>query len=420
MKFHFNVLGLILALSLVSFSCATATQNAAPYIYTGDKGIYPAIHYAVVNGSPSYWNSSSASLSNPNTVIINNVQVQDGFGISDFTLRISLENNVVTYRFSNFRARSFTDTNWTRTSRFTQSNRESIFTNYFNTEIPKVMENESLYASAKEAADKSLGVSPRAVVASSGAQSVGAMSFSFALQNPHNYLLYPAVSAALTDLQSNIGSKTAYLREIDCLGNQFSIQNCVARRSANDFISYHINISYQNNQLKIDFANIGAIGSNIMQYSDAEIMALPALNTQRIADQFKTQIERSLASAAAYNTAKQAFLANNDFLNRAFIPVTNAMVNEFTQTLFKGGEIGLNMTILDVTKNDNAEFRSYSTRISAGLYTTVRTSGAFALIDLYTNDSSLARLRQSQQIVISGNVVRVDRTAMNYRFIMTK
>ena len=264
------------------------------------------------------------------------------------------------------------------------------------------------------------GSTPGSSTSSPSAQRGEELNFSFNLQNPQNYLIYPAVGAAYNNLLDTLGSKTARLRDIDCLGNQFSIRNCVAERRAFDLISYQINISYQNNQLIIEFTNIDAIGSNIMQYSSTEVESLPAFNTQRIAEQLKNQIEQTLANTTAYNTAKQAFLANNDFLSRAFVPVTNAMLDEFANALFMNGEIGLNVSILNVNRNENAEFSNYSTMISAGLYPSVTTSGAFAVVNLYTNDSSLAQLRQSQRTMLSGQVIRLERTAINYRFIMTK
>ncbi|MDR0313652.1 MAG: hypothetical protein LBI14_08635 [Treponema sp.] len=400
MKNFLRLLGLSLTIFLV-FSCMTI-QDVPPYTYTGDKAIYPAVHYAIVNGNSAYWRNSQISVPDPNTVVIEHVLVSDGIRLADFTLRISLVNNVVTYQFSNIRQKPPTgpDSDWVRVDRFSQSDRELIFTSYFNTEIPKVMENDALYARAKEAADRSLG----------GSVGGGALSYSLPLQNPLNYLLYPAVGAAFASLKGSLGEKTATIRDIYCLDNEFTIQGCVAERGRADLITYQIKITAQGNQLGISFVNIEPIGSYLMQYTAAEIEALPRFDTQRIADQLKTQIERNLASAAIYNEAKKAFLANNEFLYRAFAPVTRAMMSEFAAALFDG-EIALSVAILDVRQNDNAEFGNYATAIMAGLYTESSVSRLFANITLYTNDASLARLRQSDRTTLSGQLVRLEYNA---------
>jgi hypothetical protein len=147
-----------------------------------------------------------------------------------------------------------------------------------------------------------------------------------------------------------------------------------------------------------------------MQYTATEIEALPSFDTQRIADQLKTQIERNLTSAAVYNEAKKAFLANNEFLFRAFAQVTRAMMSEFAAALFDG-EIALSVAILDVRQNENADFGNYATAVMAGLYTESSVSRLFANITLYTNDASLARLRQSERTTLSGQLVRLEYNA---------
>jgi hypothetical protein len=411
------VLAFLIAVS--SGTVKTAAQTP-PYTYNGDKPIYPAVHHAVINGNKSYWGESAFTVPSPNTVVINNVRVSDGLRLADFTLRISLVNNVVTYQFSNIRQGSpiGSRTTWTSVNRFSQSNRETIFTDYFNTEIPKVMENEALYASAKEAADRSLGsASGIAVNSGSSATNTGSQNYSLSIQNPQNYLLYPAVGAAFTSLNESLGGK-ARLRDIDCLGNEFTIVNCAAaiRSSA---ISYQIKIAYRDNQLLFEFSNIV---SAIMQFSDAEIETLPRFATQRTADQIKAQIERVLANAAAYADAKKAFLANNAFLNRAFVPVTTMLRDEFASTLFKDGEIGLNARISDVRQNKNAEFSNYTIEISASLYDdTASDRRRVFTVSLYTNDSSLSRLRDGEHVILSGQFVRMDyRDVFAPRFIMTK
>ena len=171
----------------------------------------------------------------------------------------------------------------------------------------------------------------------------------------------------------------------------------------------------------VEFTNIAAIGSLIMQYSDAEVEALPRFDTQKIADQLKAQIERALASAAVYSEAKKAFLVNNAFLSRAFAPVTSAMMNEFVAALFKDGEISLSVSILSVKQNDNAEFKNYATAVSAGLYADTSGSGAFATFTLYTNEAGHARLRQYDKVTLSGQFVRMESSvASTHRFTMTK
>jgi len=311
------------------------------------------------------------------------------------------------------------NSDWERGDTFTQSGREQIFTDYFDTEIPKVMENEALYAKAKEAADKSLGGSQKSGKASTAPSSTE-LNFSLALQNPQNYLLYPAVGAAFSSLKGSLGAKTANLRDIDCLDNKFTIQDCVAQRKAFDIITYQIKISYHEDQLIVEFTNIES-GFNAIVYSDAEVESFPRFDTKKTADQLKADIERVLASADAYKTAKKAFFENNNFLNRSFVSVTSVMRDEFAATLFKDGEISLSASILDVKKNEDAEFKNFATAISAGLYTEPSTSGAFAFIMLYTNDAGLAKLKQSEKITLSGRFVRIEYNMMgNKRFIMTK
>jgi hypothetical protein len=418
MKQFLSLTSFVLA-TIVMVSCGTI-QNAPPYTYTGDKAIYPAVYHAIANGNQSSWVNSKAAVPDPNTVVINNVQISDGLRMADFTLRISLVNNVVTYQFSNIRQRPISETIWTPVERFFYFFRELIFTSYFNTEIPKVMENEDLYAQAKEAADKSLGGAPGSGNSPGGTSGNVALSFTLPLQNPQNYLLYPAVGAAFNSIKGSLGAKTANIWDVFCLDNEFTIQGCVAERRLFDIISYHIKISVKDNQLNIEFINIGPIGTAIMQYSDAEVESLPKFDTQKIADQLKAQIERNLASAGVYNEAKKAFLANNAFLSRALVPITRVMMDEFVSKVLKGGEIGLSVSISDVKKNENSEFKNYTTVITASLFTDPPVSRIFAGLTLYTSDASLARLRQNETITLSGQLVRMEYSAGGSRFIMTK
>ena len=423
---HFAKSLIIVATVLLVVSCGTikTLEDVPPYVHTSDKPIYPAVCHAIVSGHNSYWGNGVVAVPDPNTVVVEHVRVSDGIKLSDFTLRISLVNNVVTYQFSNIRQRLPTGSNsdWTRVERFTQADRELIFTSWFNTEIPKVMGDEALYARAKEAADRRLGGAP-----GGSAPGGGALSYSLPLQNPQNYLLYPAVGAAFTNLKGSLlGANTASLGGIDALGNQFTIENCVAERSERrmrDLITYQIKIAYRDNQLTIEFTDIEPIGATIMLYSNAELDAIPLFDTQKTADQLKTQIERALASAAAYGEAKKAFLANNAFLSRAFRPITGMLREEFATALFKDGDIGLSARISDVRQNTNAEFRNYTTEIRATLYrdeTTPSLSSSFASVYLYTSDTSLARLRQGENILLSGRFVRIDYSSTTPLFIMTK
>jgi len=409
--------GFFMVLFAVSF---VTVANAAPS-YTGEKPIYPAVYQAVIKGKKAHWSESKATVLDPNIIVIDHVRVSDGLKLADFTLRISLENNVVTYQFSNIMEKLplGKTSDWTRTDKFSQSGREQIFIDYFDTEIPKVMENEALYAKAKEAADKSLGGSPKSGMAGAASGS-GELNFSLALQNPQNYLLYPAVGAAFTSLKEILGAKTANLRDIDCLDNKFTIRGCVAERKKFDMITYHIKIAYKDNQLTVEFTNIEDIGSNIMQYSEKEVESMPKFDTQKIANQLKAQIEQSLANANVYNAAKKAFLENNAFLSQALAPITKVLMDEFTTALFKGGEISLSMSISDVKKNDNAEFKNYATAISASLWTDPPLPRSFAWIMLYTNDASLTRLKQSEKVTLSGQFVRMEDNLGNKRIIMTK
>jgi len=417
MKRFFLLSGFFMGFFAVFFVTAA---NAAPS-YTGEKPIYPAVYQAIIKGKKANWSESKATVPDPNIIIIDHVRVSDGLKLADFTLRISLDNNVVTYQFSNIMEKLPIGkaSDWARVDKFLQSDREQIFTDYFNTEIPKVMENEALYTKAKEAADKSLGGPPGSGTANA-APGNAELNFSLVLHNPQNYLLYPAVGAAFTSLKGVLGAKTANLGDIDCLDNKFIIWDCVAQKKAFDMITYQIKLVCKDNQLAVEFINIEPIGSNIMQYSDKELESMPKFDTQKIANQLKAQIEQSLANANVYNSAKKAFLENNAFLSRSLAPITKVLMDEFTTTLFKGEDIGLNVSILDVKKNENAEFKNYATAISAGLYTEPSTSGAFALVMLYTNDTGLTRLKQSEKTTLSGQFIRMEDNLGKKRFIMTK
>lgn len=410
---------------MVLFTVSSVPAANAAITVKGDKPIYPAVYQAILNGQKTVWSESKiANITDPNIVVINNVRTNDRLNIADFTLQISVENNVVKYRFYDIKEKTLLSTTWTNRNEFAAKNTvEKSFTDFFDAEISKVMANENLYAQAKQTADRQ-NWAPRVVSAPAATPTTAdqELNFSLPLQNPQNYLLYPAVGAAFTNIKGSLGVKTAYLRDIDCLDNKFTIQRCVARRPR-DLIAYQIKLAYKDNQLTVEFTNIEPNGSSLMQYmmSDNDLESLPSFDTQKITDQLKTQIEQSLANANVYNSAKKAFLENNAFLRQAFIPITQVLMDEFTATLFKDGDISLSVSILDVKKNEKAEFKNYSIEISAGLYTEPSTSGAFAYITLYTNDAGLARLKQYENTTLSGKFVRMEYSnIVTPNFIMTK
>jgi len=233
--------------------------------------------------------------------------------------------------------------------------------------------------------------------------------------------LYPAVGAAFNNLKgSYLWAKVANLRDIDCLDDKFIISNCVAARTTFDLISYQIKFSYKDNQLTVEFTDIESLGFAVSQFSDRELESLPRFDPQRIAEQLKTQIEQSLANANVYNSAKKAFIENNTFLYRALSPITEVLMDEFIATLFKGGEISLSASISDVKKNTNAEFKNYTIEISATLWTDPPSRRSFAHIKLYTNDSNLARLKQYEDVKLSGQLVRFANSINSLDLIMTK
>jgi hypothetical protein len=161
------------------------------------------------------------------------------------------------------------------------------------------------------------------------------------------------------------------------------------------------------------------MAGGIVLFTDAETSRMPRLDTQKMSSQIKDEIEQYLANSTIYNEAKKAFLANNAFLNRALTSVTNVMMNEFTNTVLKPGEIGLNVSIVSVDQNKKTEFSNYSTEIYAGLRDDP--SRSFGYVYMYTNDSSLARLRSSDKLILNGQLVRFERNALSQPvLIMTK
>jgi hypothetical protein len=404
-----TLLSSLVFMVLLSVSFVTVV-NADPYTYTGDKPIYPAVYQALLNDakSKSMWGASKTTVSDPNTVVIENVRVNDLLNLADFTLRISLENNVLTYQFSDIKeSPPGKNYNWSSMDKFIQPGREQIFINYFNKEIPKVMENEALYAKAKAAADKSLG-------GPSGGDAL-------VLQNPQKYLIYPAVGAAFNNIKESLGAKTANLYDIGCLDDEFVIRNCFGVRSSLDYIEYQIKISYKEGQFTINFIDVKkADASMLMIYSDNDIGKMSRFDTKKIADQLKTQIEKSLATADAYKAAKKAFFENNAFLSRALYPLTNFTKDEFVEKILKDEELSFSASVFDVKKNDIAEFKNYTAIISATLPVEGSSSYFAPHVTLYTSDSSLTRLKTGEKVTLSGKFVRLEERTAVYYFIITK
>jgi len=397
-----NLLSSLVSLVFLLVSFVTVV-NAEPYSYTGDKPIYPAVYQAIISGNKSNWSGSYPTLSDPNTVIIERVVVSDGLKLAQFTLKISLENNVVTYKFSNIMEKLPVgkSSDWAPVDKFMQSDRESIFTSYFDKEIPKVMEDEALYAKAKATADKVFGI------------------YSFALKNPQNYLIYPAVGAAFNNLKQTLGNN-AQLYNINCLDNEFIIRDCVAAiRNQNDINNYRIKITCKENQLSVEFTNIEPISkTDLLLYTDKDIKSISKYDTQKISDQLKTQIEKTLATEDAYKAAKKAFLEDNTFLYRSISSVNSMLIDEFVTKIFKDGEISFNASVTDVKKNENVAFKDYTMEISASLRT--ERSSDYIFLTLYTSDSALARLKSGDKIKLSGNVVNLERKMTVYLITMTK
>lgn len=253
------------------------------------------------------------------------------------------------------------------------------------------------------------------------AGSVQEHDFTFDLNNPHNYLLYPAVGVAFTNVSRMLGGKHDYqprLSTINALNNEFQIRSAQASRTPTEVITYRVNISGNDNKLVITFTDIEPFDSGLIIYNDAEIRAM-RFDPSRIANQIKTEIERVLVSEAAYNTAKVAFLANNDFLSRALASVTGMMEEEFIKTVLGPGEVTFNARISNVQPNEAAEFSNFSTYVTASL-TDSAGRIPFAYINFYTSDPAFARITPNTNMALTGTFVRMESTGAGRRFIMTK
>jgi len=143
-------------------------------------------------------------------------------------------------------------------------------------------------------------------------------------------------------------------------------------------------------------------------------------DTQKIADQLKTQIEKSLATADVYKAAKKAFFENNAFLSRALYSLTSFSKDEFVEKILKDEEISFSASVFDVKKNDIAEFKNYTAIINATLPVEGSRSSFAPHVILYTSDSSLTRLKTGDKVTLSGKFVRLEERTAVYYFIMTK
>jgi len=157
-----------------------------------------------------------------------------------------------------------------------------------------------------------------------------------------------------------------------------------------------------------------------MIYQDYEIEKMSRFDTQKIADQLKVQIEKSLATADAYKAAKKAFFENNSFLSSALRPLTNFSKDEFVEKILKGEEISFSASVIDVKKNEIAEFKNYTAVISAYLPVEGSSSSFAPRVTLYTSDSSLTRLKSGEKVTLSGKFVRLEERTAIYYFILTK
>ena len=157
MKKTFFILGIILLITALFISCTTVS-NAPPYTYTGDQPLYPAIWDAVKSGNVTYWKNAEFELNSSGTMNIHHVYASDLLKMADFSIGISLVNNVVTYRFYNIKEKApIGDADeWAAVDDFNQQSVKLIFTSYLNEQLLKIMEDANLYAQAKSDADAAL------------------------------------------------------------------------------------------------------------------------------------------------------------------------------------------------------------------------------------------------------------------------
>jgi hypothetical protein len=139
--------------------CASAPQGGAPYSYTGEKTLYPAVYYAILNGVPRYWKDCAPEIQdNGNTVVIREVHAPDLLNEAVFTLTVRLTDGVVQYGFSNIIEHPVTDASSRReVNDISQPGVKAGITNYLTEQIAKVMEDDTLYNETKLEVDKNTG-----------------------------------------------------------------------------------------------------------------------------------------------------------------------------------------------------------------------------------------------------------------------
>jgi len=145
MKRFLYLSAIILALIFAASCASTQSADNDSYTYAGFKNIYPAVHYAIKEWKGISFNKSSRTVHSLDAVTINGIQIMEGLRVFEFSLNITNENNVITYRFSKFKSRSITNETWINETGFRQAGTSRSFTEYFNAEMPKVLENDDLY-----------------------------------------------------------------------------------------------------------------------------------------------------------------------------------------------------------------------------------------------------------------------------------
>jgi hypothetical protein len=364
-------------------SCATTSSPAAPpYSYSGDKPIYPAVYYAVKNGTPSNWEKAEIEVSSDGTeTFVRHVQTADGIRLADFTVKVAVVDGVVQYQASEiFVKMPGTPDAPRQVDSFSQSSATARIANYLNTEIPKIMEDEAQYAAAREESDAALGRAIR-----------------IALQNPNDRLIYPAVGKALAVSRSSVGDG-AHFSKTDCLDNNFTIRRCSAFRGT--FITYTIDISVQNGSLIFAFGNIDTDVGSLMN-SNANP---PNYDPKGTAEKLAKEINTILGDSSAYEKARAEVLGDNDFLYPTLNSITSILEDEFIQTVLKGVPIVIDVTISEVTQNSNSEYTSYAYEVRGMLYVTTRDAGSYASVRLYTNKRDYTRLGKLEHTQLSGTL----------------
>ena len=145
MKKFVYLSAIVLAIFFAVSCGSTQTVTDEPYMYSGFKNIYPAVHYAMKQWSGGSFKGVPCTVHSLDDVTIEGIQIMEGLRVFAFCLRISNVDNVITYRFSDFISRSITNDTWVRMTGFRQDSTAHSFINHFNTEIPKVLENDDLY-----------------------------------------------------------------------------------------------------------------------------------------------------------------------------------------------------------------------------------------------------------------------------------